>query len=62
MRRLYQESIPRSYELYNLKDDVGQTRFVQDIYPDVYEEMKSEIDKIFSDVQNESPVWNKDDY
>ncbi|MDB4582039.1 hypothetical protein N9164_02685 [Draconibacterium sp.] len=45
-----------------MKDDVGQTRFVQDIYPDVYEEMKSEIDKIFSDVQNESPVWSKDDY
>jgi arylsulfatase A len=56
------ESNPRSYELYNLKDDVGQTRFVQDIYPEVYNEMKSEIDKLFSDVQKESPVWTKDEY
>ncbi|MEN8117368.1 MAG: sulfatase-like hydrolase/transferase [Bacteroidota bacterium] len=56
------ESKPRSYELYNLKDDVGQTRFVQDIYQDVFSEMKAEIDKIFSDVQSEGPVWSKDDY
>ena len=56
------ESNPRSYELYNLKEDVGQTRFVQDIYPDVFIEMKLQIDKIFSDVQNESPVWSEDDY
>jgi arylsulfatase A len=56
------ESKPRSYELYNLKDDVGQTRFVQDVYPEIYEGMKFEIDKIFSDVQKESPVWSKDDF
>ena len=56
------ESIPRSYELYNLKDDVGQTRFIQGKYPDVFTKMKSDIDKIFSDVQKESPVWTEDNY
>ena len=56
------ESKPRSYELYHLKDDIGQTRFVQDIYPDVYVEMKSAIDDIFSDVQMESPIWSEDDF
>ena len=56
------ESKPRAYELYNLKNDVGQTRFVQDIYPDVFSNMKSKMDKIFTDVQNESPIWNEDDY
>ena len=53
---------PRSYELYNLKDDVGQTRFVQDVYPKVFDEMKSELDKIFSDIQNDAPVWTREDY
>lgn len=53
---------PRSYELYNLNDDVGQTRFVQDVYPKVFDEMKSELDKIFSDIQNDAPVWTREDY
>lgn len=56
------ESKPRSYELYNLKEDIGQTRFVQDIYPDIYEKMKSIIDDLFSDIQKDSPVWSEDDY
>jgi len=56
------ECEPRAYELYNLKNDVGQTRFVQDIYPEIFREMKSEMGKIFIDVQNESPVWNENDY
>ncbi|MCG8311057.1 MAG: sulfatase-like hydrolase/transferase [Cytophagales bacterium] len=53
---------PRSYELYNLHDDVGQTRFVQEIYPNVFQSMKAEIDRLFADVQKEAPVWTNDDY
>lgn len=56
------KSKPRSYELYNLKDDVGQTRFVQNIYPEVFEEMKSEMDTLFFEIQKEGPVWGNDEY
>ena len=56
------ECDPRSYELYYLKDDIGQTRFVQDIYPEVFSAMKSEMDQLFIDVQGESPIWDENDY
>jgi arylsulfatase A len=52
-------STPRAYELYNLAEDVGQTRFVQDTVPSVYEKMKKQIDALFYEIQEESPVWDQ---
>ena len=51
------ESKPVRYEFYNLKDDVGQTTYVDKKYPVIYEAMKAEMNLIFDNVQEESPIW-----
>ncbi len=55
------EAKPRAWELYHLGKDPGQTKFVQDLYPEVFDQMKSELDKLYDDVQNDAPVWSGDD-
>ena len=56
------ESKPKAYELFNLNEDVRQSKFVQDDYPDFFNDMKSKMDSIFYVVQSESPIWTNDVY
>lgn len=44
-------------ELYNLKEDIGETKDLKDQYLAKYQEMKKVLEAKYDEVQKESPVW-----
>ena len=53
---------PNIFELYHLREDIGQTFNIEKKYPRIFEEMKEEMIRIFTDVQQESPIWTEEDH
>ncbi len=47
------------YELYNVKQDIGERYDLSDSLPEKFQEMKLLINKQFNSVQNEGPDWRK---
>ncbi len=56
-----QQSIKRaeldSFELYNLREDVGETTDLAEKEPDRLEAMAAHLRKLYHEVRDESPVW-----
>ena len=50
-------SMPESYALYNLKDDIGQQNDISDLEPEKTDELSRKMTKIWLDIQAECPVW-----
>ncbi|MGI8979053.1 MAG: sulfatase [Pirellulaceae bacterium] len=46
------------FELYNLKDDIGQQRNLAQTEPQRLAEMRDKLVKLYAEVQNEMPVWD----
>lgn len=45
------------FELYNLRDDVGETTELSKSNPDKLRELSSVLRKMYAEVRDESPVW-----
>lgn len=45
------------FELYNLKDDIGEKDDLANQHPDVLNKMKAAVIKKYTEVQQESPQW-----
>ncbi|HUE73252.1 MAG TPA: hypothetical protein VMP01_20365 [Pirellulaceae bacterium] len=48
---------PVSFVLYNLKDDIGETKDLSAAEPDKFADMKDKLLKKYHAVREESPTW-----
>ena len=46
-----------SFELYNLKDDIGETTDLSPREPERLEQLAAQLRELYADVQAESPAW-----
>jgi hypothetical protein len=47
----------KSFELYNLKEDIGETTDLAEKEPARLEEMKTRLTKLYREIQQENPDW-----
>ena len=45
------------FELYNLADDIGESKEVSERYPEKFQELKMAMTEMYREVREESPVW-----
>ena len=45
------------FELYNLREDIGETRDVAQQYPQRLAQMRTAVEKLYREVIDEGPVW-----
>lgn len=48
---------PKSFELYNLRDDIGETNDLASSEPERLQQMSEQLRSIYNEVQAESPTW-----
>ena len=46
------------FELYNLREDIGETRDLSSSEPQRLERMKQQLQRIYQQVQEEAPAWD----
>ncbi len=47
----------KSFELYNLKEDIGETKDLAETEPERLAEMKDRLTKLYREIQKENPTW-----
>ena len=53
----FKSAEPVNFELYNLRDDIGETRDLSAVQPEKLNEMKALLLAKYREVRAESPVW-----
>ena len=53
-------SRPRSYELYNIRNDPGELYNLARIEKQRFQEMQKKLDEYLKDVQKDYPDWNEE--
>lgn len=46
-----------NFELYNLRDDIGETTDLAQRHPDVLNDLKAQLQPLYREVRDESPIW-----
>ena len=55
--RTFKEAEPVSFALYNLREDIGETKDLSTTLPEKLSELKALLMKKYHQVRDESPVW-----
>ncbi|MGQ1784609.1 sulfatase-like hydrolase/transferase [Saccharicrinis sp. GN24d3] len=54
-------AIMTDFELYNMKDDIGESENKAMEYPEVFNRMKKQLEKEYADLLDESFVWKREE-
>ncbi len=47
----------KGFELYNLRQDIGETTDVKEQHPEVFQRLKQKLEAIYREIQQETPTW-----
>lgn len=53
----FKEAVPVGFELYNLKDDIGESKNLAASEPEKLNEMMAKLQAMYLEVRTESPTW-----
>lgn len=47
----------KGFELYNLREDPGETHDLKEVHPEVFQRLRARLEELYKEIQAETPTW-----